>query len=150
MRVAIKHGGRGPVFGVGARRGWRRVRRLEAMPPAGRFTVAAGGGPRTYLGVAAGSGITPVLSIMKHVLAREPGSRIVLLYGSRRTADILFREELEALKDRFMGRLSVVHVLSREAAGYCGTQRAAGWGSGCSGCWGGWCRTWLYCVGPVR
>ena len=69
---------------------------------------------RTYLGVAAGSGITPVLSILRSVLTREPGSRFVLLYGSRATAGIIFREALEELKDRFMARLTVVHVLSRE------------------------------------
>ena len=88
---------------------------IEAMPPDGRFTVPLDpAARRSYLGVAAGSGITPVLSILKSVLTREPGSRFVLLYGSRNTAGILFREQLEALKDRFMHRLSVVHVLSRE------------------------------------
>jgi len=88
---------------------------IDAMPPAGRFTVPVEpDAARAYLGVAAGSGITPVLSILKTVLTHEPGSRFVLLYGSRSTATILFRDELESLKDRFMGRLSVVHVLSRE------------------------------------
>ena len=114
LRVGIKRveGGRFSGWAHGALRAGDVI---EAMPPAGRFTVPLGAGAaRTYLGVAAGSGITPVLSILKSVLSREAGSRFVLLYGSRRTAGILFREELEALKDRFMGRLSVVHVLSRE------------------------------------
>jgi ring-1,2-phenylacetyl-CoA epoxidase subunit PaaE len=85
------------------------------MPPQGRFGVApAPGAARTMLGVAAGSGITPILSILKSVLTREPRSRFILLYGSRATGQIIFREQLEELKDRFMGRLSVVHVLSRE------------------------------------
>ena len=88
---------------------------IEAMPPAGRFTPTLDpDAARTYLGVAAGSGITPILSILKSMLARESRSRFILLYGSRRTADILFREELEELKDRAMARLTVVHVLSRE------------------------------------
>ena len=88
---------------------------VDAAPPDGRFTVALqADAARLYLGVAAGSGITPVLSILKSVLSREPGSRFILLYGSRATAQIIFRDQLEALKDRFMSRLSVVHVLSRE------------------------------------
>lgn len=114
LRVGIKlvEGGQFSGWACG---GLRAGDSIEAMPPAGRFTVALeAGAARTYLGVAAGSGITPVLSILKSVLSREAGSRFVLLYGSRRTAGILFREELEGLKDRFMGRLSVVHVLSRE------------------------------------
>jgi ring-1,2-phenylacetyl-CoA epoxidase subunit PaaE len=71
--------------------------------------------PRTHIAIAAGSGITPILSILRSVLAADQASRFVLLYGSRRTADILFREALEDLKDRHLERLSVVHVLSREA-----------------------------------
>jgi ring-1,2-phenylacetyl-CoA epoxidase subunit PaaE len=89
---------------------------LDAMPPEGRFglmpdTAAA---PRTILGIACGSGITPVLSILASVMAREPGSRAVLLYGNRRAADIMFRTALEELKDRHLGRFALVHVLSRE------------------------------------
>src|SRR6267378_3396921 len=61
-----------------------------------------------------GSGITPVLSIMKGVLAREPDSRFFLFYGNRSTGGMLFREALEELKDRFMQRLSVFHVISGE------------------------------------
>jgi ring-1,2-phenylacetyl-CoA epoxidase subunit PaaE len=88
---------------------------IDVMPPAGRFTVASRQGhARTYLGIAAGSGITPILSIMKAILAREPRSHFSLLYGNRTTASILFRSELEALKDRFIGRLSIVHILSKE------------------------------------
>ncbi len=63
---------------------------------------------------AAGSGITPVLSILKSVLHREPGSRFFLFYGNRSRADIMFRDALNDLKDRFLGRLSVAHILSRE------------------------------------
>ena len=89
---------------------------VEAMPPDGRFGLSPDptAPPRTVLGVAAGSGITPVLSILAGVLAHEPNSRAVLLYGNRSAADIMFRGALEDLKDRHLARLSVVHVLSRE------------------------------------
>jgi ring-1,2-phenylacetyl-CoA epoxidase subunit PaaE len=98
---------------------------VEAMPPEGRFGLApeAQGGnhlpdpaapPRTVLGIACGSGVTPVLSILSSILSREPGSRVVLLYGNRSAADIMFRTAIEDLKDRHLARLAVVHVLSRE------------------------------------
>jgi ring-1,2-phenylacetyl-CoA epoxidase subunit PaaE len=89
---------------------------VEAMPPEGRFGLMpdAAAPPRTILGIACGSGITPVLSILASVLAREPESRVVLLYGNRSAADIMFRTALEDLKDRHLTRLAVVHVLSRE------------------------------------
>ena len=64
--------------------------------------------------VACGSGITPVMSLIKTVLAREPQSRFVLLYGNRTGRDIIFAEELSGLKDRYLDRLSIAHVLSRE------------------------------------
>ncbi len=114
LRVAIKRvdGGR---FSEWAHQALRPGAMLEVMPPAGRFTVALDPeAERTYAGFAAGSGITPVVAILRTVLAREPRSRFLLFYGSRSTADILFREALEELKDRYLGRLSVFHVLSRE------------------------------------
>lgn len=114
LRVAIKlvPDGRFSAWAHGALQPGHLI---EALPPQGRFTAALDpAAARTYLGVAAGSGITPVLSILRSVLTREPRSRFVLLYGSRTTAGIIFRETLEELKDRFMGRLTVVHVLSRE------------------------------------
>ncbi len=89
---------------------------IEAMPPEGRFGMMPdpAAPPRTILGVACGSGITPVLSIASSFLAREPHSRVVLLYGNRSGADIMFRTALEELKDRHVDRFAVVHVLSRE------------------------------------
>src|SRR5205085_1178607 len=88
---------------------------LDVMTPTGRFGVAhAPERARTYVGFAAGSGITPLLSIIKGVLAREPDSRFFLFYGNRTTGGMLFRETLEELKDRFMQRLSVFHVISGE------------------------------------
>jgi ring-1,2-phenylacetyl-CoA epoxidase subunit PaaE len=88
---------------------------LDVMTPTGRFGVAhAPDEARVYVGFAAGSGITPILSIVKGVLAREPDSRFFLFYGNRSTGSMLFREALEELKDRFMQRLSVFHVISGE------------------------------------
>ncbi len=69
---------------------------------------------RNYLAIAAGSGITPILSLLRSVLTREPNSRFALIYGNRDTKSIIFKEALEDLKDRFLGRLTVHHVLSRE------------------------------------
>src|SRR6059058_5342184 len=88
---------------------------IDVMTPTGRFgTALAPGAARVHVGFAAGSGITPVLSILKGVLAREPNSRFFLFYGNRTTGGMLFREALEELKDRFMQRLSVFHVISGE------------------------------------
>lgn len=87
---------------------------IRVMPPEGRFTSLAGE-RHDYVLIAAGSGITPMLSIAKTVLGHEPDSTITLIYGNRSTDTIMFREELEDMKDRHMRRLSVVHLLSREA-----------------------------------
>ena len=111
LRVAIKRVEDGRFSGW-AHGGLAAGDVLSVMPPEGRF--GAPPDARTLLAVAAGSGITPILSIIKTALARRPDSRVALIYGSRSTSAILFRDELEALKDRFMARLSVVHVLSRE------------------------------------
>jgi ring-1,2-phenylacetyl-CoA epoxidase subunit PaaE len=71
--------------------------------------------PKNYIGFAGGSGITPVLSIIKTVLAREPLSSFTLVYANRQISTIMFREELEDLKNIYLGRLSVIHVLEGEA-----------------------------------
>src|SRR5258707_9525358 len=88
---------------------------LDVMTPTGRFGVTpAPDDARVYAGFAAGSGITPILSIVKGVRAREPNSRFFLFYGNRSTNSMLFREALEELKDRFMQRSSIFHVISGE------------------------------------
>jgi ring-1,2-phenylacetyl-CoA epoxidase subunit PaaE len=85
---------------------------LQAMEPMGNFhTPIEPDRAKTYLGFAGGSGITPVLSILKTVLAEEPDSRFTLIYANRGVNTIMFREELEDLKNRNMGRLTVIHVL---------------------------------------
>ncbi len=85
---------------------------LEAMAPQGRFfTEIEPNKAKSYLGFAGGSGITPVLSILKTVLTREPDSTFTLVYANRAVGTIMFREELEDLKNRYMGRLTIIHVL---------------------------------------
>jgi ring-1,2-phenylacetyl-CoA epoxidase subunit PaaE len=89
---------------------------LEVMTPAGRFTTALDPtARRTYVAVAAGSGITPVLSIVAAVLEGEPGSSVTLVYANRTHASVMFLDEVHDLKDRFPARLQIVHVLSRES-----------------------------------
>lgn len=88
---------------------------LDVMAPEGRFiceTRPVGG--RNVLLVAAGSGITPVLSIASALLSGEPETEVTLVYGNRSTSSIMFRTEIEDLKDRFLERFHVFHVLSRE------------------------------------
>jgi ring-1,2-phenylacetyl-CoA epoxidase subunit PaaE len=114
LRVAIKRLDCG-AFSCFANDALRPGDRVDVMPPMGRFTLEPDPqAARTYLALAAGSGITPVLAIVKSVLAREKSSRFFLFYGNRRAAGIMFREALADLKDRFLDRLSVLHVLSRE------------------------------------
>ncbi len=89
---------------------------LEAMPPMGKFGAEIDPkAAKSYLGFAGGSGITPVLSILKTTLAREPKSDFTLVYANRGVASIMFREELEDLKNRFLGRLTIIHVLKSDA-----------------------------------
>jgi ring-1,2-phenylacetyl-CoA epoxidase subunit PaaE len=71
---------------------------------------------RHYLGIAGGSGITPILSIMKTVLSREPHSEFTLIYGNRQLRSTMFREEVDDLKNRYLARLAVYHVFSDEQA----------------------------------
>ena len=114
LRIAVKK-----VDG-GAFSGWaadelKAGDELDVMTPAGRFGIAhAPDEARIYVGFAAGSGITPILSIVKGVLAREKDSRFFLFYGNRSTSGVMFAEALEELKDRFMQRFSLFHVISGE------------------------------------
>jgi ring-1,2-phenylacetyl-CoA epoxidase subunit PaaE len=88
---------------------------LQVMAPQGRFFVPIEPeAQRHHLGIAGGSGITPILSIMKTVLAREPHSRFTLIYGNRRLRSTMFKEELDDLKDRYLTRLVLHHVFSDE------------------------------------
>ncbi|VTU34337.1 1,2-phenylacetyl-CoA epoxidase subunit PaaE [Variovorax sp. PBL-E5] len=88
---------------------------LQVMAPQGRFFVPIEpGAQHHHVGIAGGSGITPILSIMKTVLAREPRSRFTLIYGNRQLQSTMFKEEIEDLKNRYMTRLVLQHVFSDE------------------------------------
>jgi len=89
---------------------------IQVMAPEGRFFVPLDPkAARHYLGIAGGSGITPILSIMKTVLAAEPGSRFTLIYGNRKLRSTMFLEELEDLKNRYLSRLTLHLVFSQES-----------------------------------
>ncbi len=89
---------------------------LQAMEPMGSFfTPLDAAQQRNYLGFAGGSGITPVLSILKTTLRAEPSSTFTLVYANRGVNSIMFREELEDLKNLYMGRLTIIHVLESDA-----------------------------------
>ncbi|GJL95131.1 MAG: phenylacetic acid degradation protein [Hyphococcus sp.] len=89
---------------------------LEAMKPMGNFhSPLKPDEARHYLGFAGGSGITPLVSIIKTVLDAEPKSTFTLVYGNRSANSIMFREELEDLKNTNMGRLNIIHMLETEA-----------------------------------
>ncbi len=115
LRVAVKRveGGRFSTF---ANEALKAGDELEVMTPSGKFySPAPGGGPsRQVVAFAAGSGITPVMSILKFVLENEAESIFTLFYANRSADSIIFLEEVEDLKNRYLNRLSVYHVLSRQ------------------------------------
>lgn len=114
LRIAIKRNP-GGAFSNWANDTLRTGATVDVMPPLGHFSVALDPAARRhYLGFAAGSGITPLLSIVKTTLATEPLSRFTLFYGNRASGTVMFKEELAALKDMHLARFSLVHVLSRE------------------------------------
>lgn len=105
----------GGAFSAHARRALRAGDTVEVLPPLGHFTTPLDPTrTRHYAAIAAGSGITPVLSLMATALATEPHSRFTLLFGNRRAASVMFADEVADLKDRYPDRLHVVHLLSRE------------------------------------
>ncbi|MBA2962048.1 MULTISPECIES: 1,2-phenylacetyl-CoA epoxidase subunit PaaE [Ramlibacter] len=116
LRVGVRKV-RGGVFSNWINESLKPGDTIHVMAPQGRFFVPLEAGARRHhLGIAGGSGITPILSIMKTVLAREPGSRFTLVYGNRSLRSTMFKEELEDLKDRHMTRLVLHHVFSDEHA----------------------------------
>ena len=115
LRVAIKRV-RGGVFSGFAHGGIKVGDDLSVMTPDGHFHVALDPlQARNYVAFVAGSGITPVLSIIRATLRQEPRSRFTLVYGNRQQADMMFHEALEDLKDRYLTRFRLYHLFSREA-----------------------------------
>jgi ring-1,2-phenylacetyl-CoA epoxidase subunit PaaE len=89
---------------------------VDVLPPHGSFTIPFDAAQsRRYVGFAGGSGITPVISLIKTALSQEPGSRFTLLYGNRDSSSVIFLDALADLKDRYMGRFELFHFLAEEA-----------------------------------
>lgn len=117
LKVAIKRV-KGGEFSNYANDVFEPGTEIDVMPPQGHFSVVLSEqNTYNYLFVAAGSGITPILSNIESVLAGAPGSRVTLLYGNQRTGSIMFRQTLSFLKNRFMQRFSWINILSQEDQG---------------------------------
>ena len=114
LRVAIKRTP-GGAFSSWANDTLKAGATLDVMPPMGHFNLPlAAENRKHYLAFAAGSGITPILSIIKTTLLAEPHSRFTLFYGNRASSSVIFKEELTDLKDSYLERLNLVYVMSRE------------------------------------
>ncbi len=114
LRVAVKLAPFGR-FSTWANTKLKKGDIVDVLSPTGKFYTELNSTHRkNYIAFAAGSGITPVISIIKTTLATEPGSRFTLVYGNRNRNNIIFKEELEALKNRYMDRLAIHYILSRE------------------------------------
>jgi ring-1,2-phenylacetyl-CoA epoxidase subunit PaaE len=114
LRVAIKRTP-GGMFSSWANETLKPGATLDVMPPMGHFNVPLdASNEKHYLAFAVGSGITPILSIVKTTLLAEPKSRFTLVYGNRASSSVIFRDELADLKDAYLDRLKLVYVMSRE------------------------------------
>lgn len=114
LRVAIKRLNDG-AFSTWANTALQAGDLVDVMPPDGNFTTTfEPGRARHYAAFAVGSGITPILSLVKTALDVEPESTFTLFYGNRASSAVLFREEIEDLKNRYMTRFSIVYIMSRE------------------------------------
>ena len=114
LRVAVKKVTNG-VFSTYANENLKVGDVLEVMTPTGNFfTEIKSENKKEYVFFAAGSGITPIISIIKTILRVEKGSNVTLVYGNKNQSSIIFKEELEALKDKHLQRFRLYHILSRE------------------------------------
>lgn len=114
LRVAVKKVD-GGLFSTWANEELKPGDYMDVMPPVGKFyTELDPAQKKNYVAFAAGSGITPLLSILKTTLICEPKSSCTLVFGNKSKNSIIFKEELEALKDRFIDRFRIYHILSRE------------------------------------
>jgi ring-1,2-phenylacetyl-CoA epoxidase subunit PaaE len=114
LRIAIKKapGGR---FSTYAAESLRAAQTLEVLPPTGRFVLdLEEKNKKHYIAFAAGSGITPVISLIKTIFRQEPLSQVSLVYGNRTRSSVIFLEELEQLKNRYPQRFQLIHIFSRE------------------------------------
>ena len=114
VRVAIKKAD-GGLFSTFANESLKPGDQLEVMEPVGKFyTDLDPTQKKNYLAFAAGSGITPVISLIKTTLVTEPASSFTLVYGNRNRGSIIFFEELEGLKNKYLQRFNFINILSRE------------------------------------
>ena len=114
LQVAIK-AIEGGLFSQFAHSSLRAGDVIEVMPPKGDFyTELQADNHKNYMCICAGSGITPVLSLVKSILSREPNSQVTLLFGNQNSATIMFKDELGFLKNRYMQRFNWINILSRE------------------------------------
>jgi ring-1,2-phenylacetyl-CoA epoxidase subunit PaaE len=114
LRIAIKRV-EGGIFSTWANEFLQAGNSIDVMPPQGSFyTEINPENEKNYLCICAGSGITPILAIIKTTLAREPNSRVTLLYGNQRTATMMFRNELGFIKNRYLERFHWINIFSRE------------------------------------
>ena len=113
LRVAVKKVDCG-VFSKFANEELKVGDELEVLSPVGNFTSKITEEDNNFLAIAAGSGITPVISIIKHTLATKPNSTFTLIYGNKTRNSIIFFEELEGLKNKYINRFNFINVLSQE------------------------------------
>jgi ring-1,2-phenylacetyl-CoA epoxidase subunit PaaE len=114
LRVVVKRL-EGGIFGERAHTTMAIGDRLDTLPPLGRFTTALDPGRRhAYLAIAAGSGISPIMSLVRAILATEPDSQVTLVYGNRGPSSAIFRDALSDLKDTYLQRFQLIHLFSRE------------------------------------
>lgn len=114
LRVAVKKV-EGGLFSQFANHDLKQGDEVDVLPPTGKFNAKmAPDKPGNYLAIAAGSGITPIISIIKHTLLSQAASSFTLVYNNKTRSSIIFFEELEALKNKFMERFNLINILSRE------------------------------------
>lgn len=116
-RVAVKKVAQGK-FSTWANEVMSVKDKIKVLPPTGNFTLSTQQNKsNNYIGFAAGSGITPIISMIKSVLKKEQRSTFTLFYGNKNTESIIFRDEIEDLKDQYLDRFSVHHIFSKEKLG---------------------------------
>jgi ring-1,2-phenylacetyl-CoA epoxidase subunit PaaE len=117
LRVAIKRV-KGGLFSNYANQNLKAGDTIDVMTPMGNFTTdIAENQNKTYVFFAGGSGITPILSLIKTVLVQEPNSFVTLIYGNRKINSIIFKEQIDFLKNVYLTRFNVIHILSEEYLG---------------------------------
>lgn len=114
LQIAIKKIDAG-VFSHFAHTFFKKGQTLEVMPPLGHFYVEHSKQARHYLGIVAGSGITPMISIIENILKTEPKSRFTLFFGNRDRHHILFADRLDVLKNTYLERFALYHFLTQES-----------------------------------